>query len=249
MTETQRKGFQDFLRLDHLVASMTNFMESVQDMSITPLKEADKIILVAEWSRYPSGEIPIGKILENFVLLSSSAGSWAKIGHVRIKELEDFQSLTQSLFLKITDQFRAREAEYIYRIEQQDYPFFISEVENILADDLQSAYETADLLEKAMNITKIRENDPLESRKIEDFQWSLIEAKRILLELRSCPEEDVKQKKAKLEENVHDLQGKMLACEKTKRALRELGLEEIMKELVTKKLPNGRVQLIWKKSG
>ena len=246
MTEIQQKTFQDFLRWDHLLASITDFMKSVQDMGTTPLKEADRVTLIAQWSKYPRREVPTAKIVENLALLSSSADSWTKIGQTGIK---DFQKIAQLLILRIPDQFRSREARYIHRMEQKDYPFFISEVKNLLADDLQLAYKTADLLEKAMNIGKINESDPLESRKIEDFQWSLIEAKRILQELQLGPEEDIKGKKAKLEKIVHDLEDKMLACEKTKRALRELGLEEIMKELTAEKLPNGRVQLIWKKSG
>lgn len=247
-TDTTQKVFQSFVTLDSLFASINDFMRLIQDMSIPSLKGVDKITLVGQWSMH-LGESPIGKISEKLILSASSPESWMKVSQVSIKEIKDIQDLTQSLLLKIPDQFRSREAEYIDRIEQKDYPFFISEVGKISTDNLQLAYDTADLLEKAMNVAKIRESDPLESRKIEDFQWSLIEAKRILIELSSCQGEYAKQKKSKLEEVVQDLQNKILACEKTKRTLRELGLEGVTKELVTEKLPNGRVRLVWRKSG
>lgn len=250
MTETKLKESQGFLRVDYLVESIGNFLKSVQNTPIAPLVEADKLLLIGRWSKFPKGENPMGLIKESFDLLSSNANSWEKIGSIRLVQFEEYQDLMQSLLLKVPEHFRSREVEYIHRMEQQDYPFFMLEVKNMLINDVKSAYKTADLLEKAMNIVKIKESDPLESRKIEDFQWSLIESKKILLELVSSKEEDVIQKRAKLEEIVHDLLGKILACEKTKRSLRELGLEEIMKkEVVTEKLPNGRVRLSWKKSG
>ena len=249
MTETQQKRFQDYFLLDHMEASVTNFMKNIQDLNIAALKEADTIMLIARWTKPSAEEIPTKQMLENIFLLASSTASWTRIGQIRTKEIDFFQELIPQLIVKLPINSQSREGDYIHRLEQKDYVFFRLEVDDILNEDLISAYETADLLEKAMNIVKIKEEDPLESRKIEDLQWSLIEAKRKLLELKQCRDEETQQKKAELEEIVHDLQDKILACEKTERALAELGVAEAMKEVTIEKVPTGRVKLGWTKSG
>lgn len=135
------------------------------------------------------------------------------------------------------------------KIFDENYSYLIPEIDRLTYLDTESALKLSTNLEEAMNLSKLEVDDPLQKRKIEDFQWNLIEIKKMYYSI--LDGRDVAKIKNKLKESIKNIREKMLLSEEMKKALDELDIDrkEVFKEFEIKKLPKRRVEYVWKKSG
>lgn len=137
----------------------------------------------------------------------------------------------------------------VTKITEENYSYLVSEIDNLKHLKTEFALRLATTLEEAINISKLEMEDPFHRRIIEDIQWDLIEIKRILYKI--ADNRHIEQTREELIKNVDELENKMIALEEIKRSFNRLGIDEkeALKEFKIKKLPKGRVELIWTKSG
>lgn len=192
---------------------------------------------------------PIAKTIESTLsmLLVSSTKETKRIRDYRISP--NLQQIVRSAFAMVPSRDKITEGEYLERILEEDYSFLINELDRIDSENPESSFITADLLEKAMNVSKLLVDDPLDSRKMEDFQWDLIQIKKILIQLSKPYLSTAESDKVELNNILRQLNEKMMACQKTKQILEKLGLKSVLKGGKIKRLPDGRVEYIWRKSG
>lgn len=138
---------------------------------------------------------------------------------------------------------------FVKKISEENYSYLIPEITSLRGLDGESALRLASTLEEAMNISKLEADNPFQKRIIEDFQWNMIEIKKIVYDI--VDNVNVERARRKLIKRVHDLENKISAVEEIRKAFGELGIDEkeALKEFAIKELPSGRVELVWKKSG
>lgn len=239
------KPFREIGILKDVIETTHNYVSQIEDI-IT--KEAGTI--PADYAIIIRKEYgPIAKAIESTIsmLFVSSIEDTKRIRGYRI--LPNFQQIVQSAFAMVPSKDKITEGEYIERILEEDYSFLINELDRIDPENLESSFVIANLLEKAMNVSKLLVDDPLDSRKVEDFQWDLIQIKKILIQLAKPYLSTAESDKAELNNLVQELKEKMIACQKTKQILEKLGLKSVLKGGKIKRLPDGRVEYIWRKSG
>lgn len=137
----------------------------------------------------------------------------------------------------------------VKKICEENYAYLIPEIDRLKHLDDESALRLASTIEQSFNISKLEVDDPFQKRIFEDLQWGMIEIKKILYCI--IDKENVEKARNKLTKTVDDLESKMLALEEIKKAFGRLGIDEktALKEFAVRKLPDGRVELVWKKSG
>lgn len=239
------KPFREIGILKDLIEITHNYVSQIEGIIA---KEAG--IIPADYTIFLRKEYgPIAKAIESTLsmLFVSSTEETRRIRGYRISP--NFQQIMQSAFAMVPSKDKITEEEYLERILEEDYSFLINELGRIDPENPESSFITANLLEKAMNISKLLMDDPLDSRKIEDFQWDLIQIKRILIQLAKPYLSSVESDKAELNNLLQQLNEKMMASQKTKQILEKLGLESVLKGGKIKRLPDGRVEYIWRKSG
>lgn len=138
---------------------------------------------------------------------------------------------------------------FVKKILEENYSYLIPEITSLGELEGESALRLSDTLEESLNISKLETDNRFQKRIIEDFQWNMIEIKKSLFDLVSNV--NVEKARKKLMESIDELEKKILAVEEMKKALDELGIDEdkALREFTKRELPNGRVELVWKKSG
>jgi hypothetical protein len=137
----------------------------------------------------------------------------------------------------------------VTKIVEENYSYLVPEFDSLKHLETGSALRLATTIEEATNISKLEVENPFQKRVIEDIQWNVIGIKRRLYEI--ADNQHVDQARKELTKIVESLKNKMLALEEINRAINKLGVDEkeALKEFRIKKLPKGRVELTWTKSG
>lgn len=138
---------------------------------------------------------------------------------------------------------------YIKKFTDEDYSYLLPELGMLRNSDLEFSLRAANILEEAINVSKLEQSDPFQKRTLEDLQWDLIELKRALLDIHE--ERRVKSAQNARKVIVNRLEKKMNQLYLIKNAFHEIGIDEkeILKFSSLKQLPSRRVEITWIKSG
>jgi len=183
--------------------------------------------------------------------LRSFRRAWQRLGSSFYQTLcYPFEIGTLSKFYpaKILGQAMLGARREFKMIKDEHYGSVLNEVLRAEAMLDEEGYRIIERLEVGMNLAKLAAANPLQSRKFEDMQWNLIEAKKYLLR-------KVREGNAEAGEVVKsvlvDLRSKLETAEYTRKMIAELGIDpdDALSDFQIRKSGKGRVELVWRKSG